>query len=117
MQELYVKPGLGESEAIYAWAVTMYSIGELIGALLAGSIKSILPYRLCFLLGTLFCPLGYAVYSFAVAGWMVMLARLIIGMNCGLILALITAYIGETTVEFDRKKSNHNVRHSVIDNA
>ena len=114
LQELSIKPGLGESEEIYAWAVTMYSIGELIGALLAGSIKRVLPYRLCFLLGTLLCPLGYAVYSSAVAGWMVVLARLIIGMNCGLILSLITTYIGETTMELYKSKSNNNVRLSVI---
>ena len=74
----------------------MYSIGELIGALFAGYVKHILSYRLCFLLGTLLCPLGYAVYSSAVVGWMVVLARLIIGMNCGLILSLIIIYIGET---------------------
>ena len=102
-------PALGESEAVYAWAVTMYSFGELFGAVLAGPVNRVLPYRLCFLFGALLCPLGYIVYSSAQAGWMVLLARFVIGLNCGFILTFITAYIGETTTELYESQLNDEV--------
>ena len=37
-------PGLGESEIIYAWAVTAFSIGEVLGASLAVFLTQCFPY-------------------------------------------------------------------------
>ena len=93
-----MQPGLGQSETFYAWAVTLYSLGEFVGAMGAGFITKLLPYRLAFLLAIAMCPLGYLLYSLVTAAhaWVVLVARLCIGMNAGLLLVLITTYLGET---------------------
>ena len=96
-----MQPGLGQSELFYAWAVTLYSLGEFIGAIGAGFITKFLPYRLSFPLGIAMCPLGYLLYSLATAAhaWVVLIARMCIGINAGLMLVLITTYLSETATK------------------
>ena len=83
-------------ESFYSWAVAVYSIGELVTALVFAvvakytSIKSLC----CAALGLLI--LGSVLYGSACSGWMVILARFLQGSFLGAQSLIIRVYLGET---------------------
>ena len=91
-------PGLGQSESFYSVAVTMFSIGEVVGALGAGKILQLFHYRQCFLCGLFLCVAGYLLYALtnAMHFWMILVARFVIGISASSLRAFEIAYIGET---------------------
>ena len=97
-------PGLGLSESFYSWAVSMYSIGELIGAPLAGYMTKYIPYRFTLLLSALLLAIGCFFYAMSLYGWMVLVARLLIGLHTGIGVVVVTAYLGETATEVAAKR-------------
>lgn len=97
-------PGLGKSESFYAMAVAMYSIGEFVGALGAGPLTRLVSYRQNFLWSLVVCVVGNLLYGIGMRGWMVLMGRFFIGVNCGLLLVLITSYIGVTASEVSEKQ-------------
>ena len=103
-------PGLGQSESIYSWAVTMYSTGELAGALVAGQLIKYVPYRHAILWACGALIFGSLFYGIAVTGWMVLVGRLLIGIHAGLGIVLVTSYIGETTTELSAKMDAKQLR-------
>ena len=97
--------------------MTLYSLGEFVGAMGAGFITKFLPYRLAFLLAIAMCQLGYLLYSLATTAhaWMIFIARLCIGMNAGLLLVLITAYLGETATTVHKSVPQSHKHYSLKD--
>ena len=101
-------------ESFYSWAVTMYSLGELLGALIAGCITQFVPYRHSILLSALLLAVGSLFYATTTQGWMVLIGRLCAGLNAGFGLVLVTAYLGETATEVmaEREKRGGKRDHS-----
>ena len=99
-------PGLGESELIYAWAITSFSIGEICGAPFAGLLIKQFPYIVTPLLASLIFAIGGVIYSLATAGWIVIISRLLSGFASTMGEVFQTSYIGEvgTQVEEFKKK-------------
>lgn len=101
---LIIWPGLGQSEFTYSWVVTIYSIGELIGAIVGGLLSSVLTYRFNIFLVNIILLIGGVLYALASQTWMIITARLLMGIHCGLGLVLLTSYIGVTTDQIEKQK-------------
>ena len=100
-----IVPGFGRSEEFYTVAVTMYSVGELFGALISPLVYKFLPNRFSFLIGSLCVPIAFIIYCLAPSAWFILLARLIVGSNAGLIFPLVSIYMSETSI-----LENHRVK-------
>ena len=99
-------PGLGESETVYAWAITAFSAGEIAGAPFAGFMVVKLPYIFTPIVASVLYITGGVVYALATGGWMVKAGRFLSGFACTMGAVLQTSYIGEmgTRVDEFRKK-------------
>ena len=95
---------MGLSEYFYSWAVSMYSVGELISAPLSGFATKYIPYRYTILLSSILLAAGSLLYAVAVQGWMVLIARLLLGLNVGSGIVLVTTYLGETAIEVTSRR-------------
>ena len=82
------------NENVYAWSVSVSNIGGFLGGLIGGVLASTVPYWYGFLIALLFNAFGFLIYGTARAGWMIILARLLIGIFSGLQRSLVYAYIG-----------------------
>ena len=82
----------------------MYSIGELISAPTSGFATKYIPYRYTILLSSISLALGALIYAVAVQGWMILIARLFLGINLGSGLVLISTYLGETAIEVTSRR-------------
>ena len=78
----------------------MYSGAELSSALAAGLLGKRVRTRILFLSGAIFQTLGFLVYGLSEFGWMVVLARGLIGVNGGITLSTIYSYIGKSAHEY-----------------
>lgn len=85
--------GLGVSEDVYAWTVSANNIGGFLGGISGGILASIVPYWYGFLTSLLFNVVGSLLYGTAQQAWIIILARLLMGMFAGLQRSLIYAYI------------------------
>ena len=97
-------PGMGLSEYFYSWAVSMYSVGELVSAPTAGFATKYIPYRYTILLSSVSLAVGSLLYAVAVQGWMILIARLFLGINLGSGIVLVTTYLGETAIEVTSRR-------------
>ena len=82
----------------------MYSIGELISAPLSGFATKYIPYRYTILASSLSLAVGSLLYAVAVQGWVVLIARLLLGLNVGSGIVLVTTYLGETATTETAKR-------------
>ena len=80
------------------WAVAIYSVGELLGGLISPVIYKLLPNWLSFLIGTLCVPIAFIIYCLAPSAWFILLARLIVGINSGIIFTIVSIYLSETAI-------------------
>ena len=74
--------------------MSVNNIGGFFGGILGGILASTIPYWYSFLIALLFNVVGFLLYATAQYGWMVILARLLIGTFSGLQHSLVYAYIG-----------------------
>ena len=81
------------------WAVVMYSIGELVGAFSVPFLSKFLPFRTSLSIGTFACLVDFLCYSLAPTAWFILVARFFGGINCGVLLPLISTYLAETSAE------------------
>ena len=93
-------PGLGESEVIYSIAVAMYSVGELVGSLSSASLSLSVGHSVLFFSGVVLQTFAFLFYGLSNAGWMVIVARLLLGLHGGLILALPPSYFSVSVEEY-----------------
>ena len=89
-----MEPGLGLSETFYHWVITAYSIGEFLGALLAGYVASRIPFWYSAMLALLTNIIAYVFYATAINGWTMITARVLAGMYCSLQTVLALTYFG-----------------------
>ena len=94
---LQIRPGLGLDEPFYAWAVSVYGIGELLCALAFAVALKYFRAKSLTLLGLLFVIVGSTIYGSASAGWMVIVGRFLQGAFLGGQSALLRVYLGETS--------------------
>ena len=97
---LQIEPGLGLSEMFYSWSITAISIGQFVGALLAGFFVKVLPYWPVTFGALLLHTTGYLLYALATEGWMIILARLLSGAFIGAEFTLAPAYFSESYDEY-----------------
>ena len=97
MLPVQIRPGLGLDETFYAWAVSAYSIGELLFALAFAAAVKYFRVKTMTLIGLLCIIVGSAVYGSASAGWMVIVGRFLQGAYFGGQSALLRIYLGETS--------------------
>ena len=82
------------SEKFYHVAVSSFSTGEIPAALILGILSSRIPFWYS-AMGALLCyTIGYVLFAIAVSGWMIVVARVLIGMFTGLQVVIIFAYFG-----------------------
>ena len=96
---MQIVPGFGKSEVFYTWAVTMYSVGEVVGAFSAPPLSKHVPYRLSFAIGALASLVAFLFYSLAPSIWFVLVARFFVGVNNGLLVPLVLTYLIETSTD------------------
>ena len=82
----------------------MYSFGELVGALVGGYMTKYIPYRYTLLSSALLLAVGCFFYAMTLHGWMILVARLLIGLHAGIGVVVVTAYLGETGTEVAAKR-------------
>ena len=97
---LQIPPGLGRSEFFYSWTITIYSLGEVIMAPLAGYSTRIIPYWYILATGVLMQTFGYIIYAVASGGWMLLLARLLAGGYSGIIETISYSYVSEKEQDY-----------------
>ena len=95
-QLIQLEPGLGLSESLYALSITLYFLGESIGALATGFLVQIVPHWYITLGGFLLHTLGYVVYALTTEGWMLMLSKVLSGSFLGVILTQVPTYFSHT---------------------
>lgn len=94
---MQIRPGLGLDETFYAWAVSVYSIGELLFALAFAVALKYLRVKVVTLIGLLCIIVGSTIYGLASAGWMVIVGRFLQGAFLGGQSTLMRIYLGETS--------------------
>lgn len=76
-------PGLGETDTFYSWVATAFSLGALFISPIAGQMPPLLGYRLSVAIATVFLVGGGFLYTFATNGWMIFMARFLMGIFDG----------------------------------
>ena len=97
---LQILPGLGRSEFFYSWTITIYSLGEVIMAPIAGYSTRIIPYWYILAVGILMQMFGYIIYAVASEGWMLLVARLLTGGYSGIIETISYSYVSEKEQDY-----------------
>ena len=96
--------GLGASEVVYSLAAGMTSAGEFGGALLVSVATQRLGYMLLFVSGAVLQTVGFLIYGCSTAGWMVVVARILNGVNSGILVSLPFSYFGQSVAEYGSLK-------------
>lgn len=100
---------MGKSEFFYSWMITVYSVGEVLLAPVAGYSAKWIPYWYLLLGGIIAHTLGYLLYAVATNGWTMLLARFLAGAYSGVIETVGYAYISEKEADYltsySKKKS------------
>ena len=94
MSSLQIEAGLGMSEKFYHIAVSSFSMGEILAALVLGILSSRIPFWYS-AMGALLChTVGFVLFAIAASGWMIIAARVLIGMFAGLQVVAEFTYFG-----------------------
>ena len=91
---IQIDVGLGLSERFYHVAVSAFSIGQLLGALIASIVSGRVPLWYSTMVALLCHITGFVVYAMATSGWMMIVARVLAGMFIGIQVVLSLAYFG-----------------------
>ena len=85
---------LGLPEKFYHVAISSFSIGEFLGAMIGGIFASRIPFWYRTLASLLFHSLAFLIYAIAMDGWIVIAAQLLSGMFVGQQSVVSLTYIG-----------------------
>jgi len=96
-----VPPGIGQSEFFYSWVVTAYGIGEVTFALVYSGLYNVVPYTCIFLTLIVSYILGYLLYAVASCGWVILVARFLIGVISVLGESAFFVYVAEREVDYE----------------
>ena len=98
---LQIFPGLGQSEFFYSGVVTAYSIGEVTFALVYAYLFHVVPYTYIYLSLLMSYILGSVLYAVASHGWMILVARFLVG-GCSVInQSTFYVYVAEREVDYE----------------
>ena len=98
---LQVPPGLGRSEFFYSWVVTASSIGEVTFALVYAGLYNVVPYTFVFLSLIVSYILGYLLHAVTSCGWVILVARFLIGGLSVLVDSAFYVYVAEREVDYE----------------
>jgi len=98
---LQVTPGLGGSEFFYSWVVTAYSIGEVTFGFVYAYLFNAVPYTYIFLSLIMSYILGSLLYAVASRGWMIWVARFLVGGGCHTTQAAYFVYVAEREMDYE----------------
>ena len=91
---LQIEAGLGLSESFYHYAISAFSIGEFLGAVIGGITTGRVPFWYS-AMGALLCHIvGFIMYASSVSGWMIIVARVLSGTFVGLQSVISFTYFG-----------------------
>ena len=91
---IQIEAGLGLSEKFYHIAVSSFSIGEFLGALMGGFFAGRIPFWYS-TMGALLCyTVGFVMYATAMSGWMIIGAKVLSGTFVGLQVVATYTYFG-----------------------
>ena len=94
MPFLQIEAGLGMSEKFYHIAVSSFSMGEILGAVILGTLSSRIPFWYS-AMGALLChTVGFTLFAVAMSGWMIVVARMLAGMFTALQVVTVFTYFG-----------------------
>ena len=91
---MQIEAGLGLSESFYHSAISAFSIGELLGAVIGGITTGRVPFWYSAMAALLCHILGFVIYATSMSGWMIYVARIISGMFVGLQIVVLFTYFG-----------------------
>jgi len=109
-----VSPGIGQSEFFYSWVVTAYAIGEMTFALVYAYLYNVVPYTYIFLSLTVSYILGYLLCALSSCGWVILVARFLIGAVSVLGESAFYVYVAEREVDYE---TAYNVTRGRMDDA
>ena len=92
-----IRPGFGLDETFYAWAVSVFNIGELLFALIFAVALKYFRAKSLSVFGLLCIIIGSVIYGSASAGWMVIVGRFLQGAFLGGQATIMRIYFGETS--------------------
>ena len=98
-----MEPGLEQSESFYSLTYVALFVGHVMAAVTTGLLFNLIPTWYLFLVSTLSHTLGYLLYALATNGWMMILARVLAGLQLGAVDSLSFSYFG---VSFEKYKQN-----------
>ena len=101
MTSFQVPPGIDQSEFFYSWVVTAYGIGEVTFSLVYAGLYNVVPYTYIFLTLVVSYILGYLLYAVASSGWVILVARFLIGGISVLGESAFFVYIAEREVDYE----------------
>ena len=78
----------------------MFSVGEVVGSLSSASLSLSVGHSVLFFSGVVLQTCAFLIYGLSNAGWMVIIARLLLGLHGGLILALPPSYFSMSVEEY-----------------
>jgi len=96
-----VPPGIDQSEFFYSWVVTAYGIGEVTFALVYSGLYNVVPYTYIFLTLVVSYTLGYLLYAVTSCGWVILVARFLIGAVSVLGESAFFVYVAEREVDYE----------------
>lgn len=102
-----IRPGLGESDMFYSWAITIFSVSALVISPIAGVLPRFITYRLSILLFLLVFIVGSLLYAQAVEPWMILVARFLLGIFDGASPILLLSYASRSaSIIVDARKND-----------
>ncbi len=101
---LSIRPGLGESDMFYSWAITTFSVSALLISPIAGVLPRFITYRLSILLFLLVFIAGTLLYAQAVEPWTILVARFLLGIFDGASPILLLSYASRSASIIDARK-------------
>ena len=95
-------PGFGQSEFFYSWVVAAYSIGEVTLAVVYAYLFHVVPYTYIFLSLITSYILGSLLYAVASSGWMILIARFLVGGSSVVGESAFYVYIADRELEYEK---------------
>ena len=92
--------GLGMSENMYLWAVTVYNIGFVLLALVTGIVLAFAPFLHVFSVALLLYLSGSLLYAISTNGAMIIVSQFLAGAYNGILLTASLAYISSREFNF-----------------
>ena len=91
------RPGLGESETMYAIASGIYNGGGIVGALIAPILLLNFKYRTVIAIAPVIQIFGSTLYGLSTNGWMVIAGRFLLGTSDALVITSVMSYYTAST--------------------